>query len=139
MKAKLVCWVVMAIMMAACSGGRQSNSSELMQEEVRFEIYQIPDDLLASERELKLSELADSVWYVPLETKPECVLAEKFDHFRYKNHRFYVMDDYAKTVHVFPTRVSSCIASEVKDKGRRSFIGVISWWWTSILFTFSIC
>ena len=62
MKAKLVCWVVMAIMMAACSGGRQSNSSELMQEEVRFEIYQMPDDLLASERELKLSELADSVW-----------------------------------------------------------------------------
>ena len=96
-----VCLVMITIVMAACSGGRQSNSSELMQEEVRFEIYQIPDDLLASERELKLSELADSVWYVPLETKPECVLAEKFDHFRYKNHRFYVMDDYAKTVHVF--------------------------------------
>ena len=79
MKAKQVCLALMVIALAACSGGRQSNSSELMQEEVRFEIYQIPDDLLASERELKLSELADSVWYVPLETKPECVLAEKFD------------------------------------------------------------
>ena len=121
MKAKLVCWVVMAIMMAACSGGRQSNSSELMQEEVRFETYQMPDDLLASERELKLSGLADSVWYVPLETKPECVLAEKFDHFRYKNHRFYVMDDYAKTVHVFSDegKFLHCIGS--KGQGPKEF------------------
>ena len=70
MKVMNVCLVMITIVMAACSGGRQSNLSELMQEEVRFETYQMPDDLLASERELKLSELADSVWYVPLETKP---------------------------------------------------------------------
>ena len=101
MKAIHICLAMMAIALVACSGGSQSNSSELKKEEVQFETYQMPDDLLASERELKLSELADSVWYVPLETKPECVLAEKFDHFRYRNHRFYVMDDYSKTVHVF--------------------------------------
>ena len=101
MRAKYLCLVAMTIALVACSGGSQSNSSELKKEKVPFETYQVPDDLLASERELKLSELADSVWYVPLETKSECVLAEKFDHFRYRNHRFYGMDDYSKTVYVF--------------------------------------
>ena len=101
MKAKQICWVVMAIALAACSGGKQSYGDERKQEEGKFITYPMPDDLLASQRELKLSELADSVWYVPLETTPQCVLAEKFDHFRYKDSTFYVMDDYSKTVYVF--------------------------------------
>ena len=89
--------VAMAIALAACSEGKKPNASEAKGNEA----YRIPDDLLASKRELKLSELADSVWYVPLETTPQCILAEKFDHFRYKNNTFYIMDDYSRTVHVF--------------------------------------
>ena len=89
--------VAMAIALAACSEGKKPNASEAE----RNKAYRMPDDLLASKQDLKLSELADSVWYVPLETTPPCILAEKFDHFRYKNNTFYIMDDYSQTVHVF--------------------------------------
>ena len=85
MKAMHVCLVAMAIAFTACSEGKKPNASEAEQNEA----YRMPDDLLASKQELKLSELADSVWYVPLETTPSCILAEKFDHFRYKNNLFY--------------------------------------------------
>ena len=97
MKAMHVCFVAMAIAFTACSEERKPNASEVGGNEA----YRMPDDLLASKQELKLSELADSVWYVPLETTPPCILAEKFDHFRYKNNTFYIMDDYSQTVHVF--------------------------------------
>lgn len=84
MKAMHVCLVAMAIAFTACSEGKKPNASEAEQNEA----YRMPDDLLASQRELKLSELADSVWYVPLETTPQYVLAEKFDHFRYNDSTF---------------------------------------------------
>ena len=84
MKMIYMCLVVMAIAFTACSEGKKPNASEAE----RNKAYRMPDDLLASKRELKLSELADSVWYVPLETTPQCILAEKFDHFRYKNNTF---------------------------------------------------
>lgn len=96
-----VCWAMMAMAFVACSEGKKPDANEHEREEARFVTYRMPDDLLASEKELKLSELADSVWYVSLETTPQCVLAEKFDHFRYKDSTFYVMDDYSKTVYVF--------------------------------------
>lgn len=121
MKAIHVCWVVMAITLAACSGGRKPDANEHQREEARFVTYRMPDDLLAFEKELKLSELADSVWYVPLETSPQCVLAEKFDHFRYKDNTFYVMDDYAKTVYVFSDKGKflRCIGN--KGSGPKEF------------------
>ena len=128
MKAMHVCLVAMAIAFTACSEERKPNASEVEGNEA----YRMPDDLLASKQELKLSELADSVWYVPLETTPPCILAEKFDHFRYKNNTFYIMDDYSRTVHVFsdkgkflnrighkgggPSEFNCCLQMVVNDK-----------------------
>ena len=46
--------VAMAIALAACSEGKKPNASEAE----RNEAYRMPDDLLASKQDLKLSELA---------------------------------------------------------------------------------
>ena len=101
-KIRIFLWLFAIVcLFSACEGGKQKGSNKHRREESKFITYQMPDDLLATQKELTLSELADSVWYVPLETTTQCILAEKFDHFRYKDSTFYVMDDYSKTVYVF--------------------------------------
>ena len=39
-----------------------------------FLTFELPDYLMENDRSLKASSLADSIWYIPLETTPETLI-----------------------------------------------------------------
>lgn len=76
---------------------RESNLNE--KEELSG--FQLPVDLSISNRDIKVSEFADSVWYVPLETNDECLLSELNKDVKYVNGEFYIVDDKSTTIYRF--------------------------------------
>lgn len=66
-------FLCLAIVLCSCKG-KEAGMEESVEVEEMPVVIQISDALLHSQKEILLSELADSVSYIPLETKKECLL-----------------------------------------------------------------
>lgn len=70
---KIIILVCFAIGLFACKG-KETLSNESSEPEKRPVVISISDAILNPQEEIMLSELADSISYIPLETKKECLL-----------------------------------------------------------------
>lgn len=90
--------IFMVLFFCACDTNRQSEP-----EEPKFFSLQTPASLLEAQGGVRLSELADSVWYVPLETNDRSLLGDIMTEssFRYSGGRFYIFDKLQESIFVF--------------------------------------
>lgn len=90
-----------AILFVSC-GDNQSKPSKEESPKNYFELM-TPNSLSDACKELKLSELADSVWYIPLETNKDLLLGDigVQGSCKYVQNSFYIYDDQQGCIYVF--------------------------------------
>lgn len=77
MKQRNLFWIALAFILAACGGKQAEQKEQLHVAEVTEPLYPIVipfEDSIRVERDIKLSDLADSVVYIPLETDDDCLI-----------------------------------------------------------------
>ncbi len=96
-----VLFVIMTLFFCACTLQHKREAEEF--ENAEFFSLKTPASLLDIQKELKLSELADSVWYVPLETHDSILLGDLSGEgrIRYAGNKFYIYDGQQNVVHLF--------------------------------------
>ncbi len=87
-----------------------------------FLTFELPDYLMENDRSLKASSLADSIWYIPLETTPETLISDEITYLKYRNGYIYLMDDYVKTVFVFSDRGEFIRTIGKRGEGPKEFL-----------------
>ena len=94
-------FLLMAILLISC-GGKQTNSSNEKSEKTFFKLI-TPNSLTDACKEFKLSELADSVWYVPLETNKDLLLGDigAQGSCKFVQNSFYIYDGQQGGIYVF--------------------------------------
>lgn len=83
-------------MLGCTSSGKQGDANE----EAAFLSFQFPVDLLSCSKLLNISDLSDSVWYVPLETVDSSFLS-KISEIMYVDETFYIVDNRRKSIKTF--------------------------------------
>lgn len=101
-----------------------SSSPQTHREEVEFLHLKLPDDLLQTRQEIKLSDIADSVWYVPLETTMESLLGDlaKRNVVHFVNQQFYICDNHRNTVYRFSSDGKFLNRIGRKGQGQKEFL-----------------
>lgn len=104
---------VFVLSLYACSFNHQSE-----QEESKFFTLRTPASLLDIQKELKLSELSDSVWYIPLETNDSSLLGNIFleGSIQYVSGKFYIYDGQQNTIYVFSS--NGKFLNKISKKGQ---------------------
>ncbi|MGR4859740.1 6-bladed beta-propeller [Bacteroides pyogenes] len=69
-----VLFILITILLVSCENKQTKNSNEKSKK--AFVELVTPNSLVDEYKELKLSRLADSVWYVPLETNKDLLLGD---------------------------------------------------------------
>lgn len=107
-------WALFLILMSCTTEEKTSKADS-------FLTFEMPEYLMGNNLNLKASTLADSIWYVPLQTSSKSLITDKIEHLKYKNGYFYLMDDYAKTIFVFSDKGKFIRTISNKGEGPKEF------------------
>lgn len=112
-----VLFVFIAVLLVSCGSNQTKGSKDKEELKRTFLELTLPNSLAGACRELKLSELADSVWYVPLETNEDLLLGDIGNEgsCRYVQNSFYIFDGQQGSIYVY--------SSEGKFQNRIGKIG----------------
>lgn len=91
-------FLIFILLFCACSSNRKNK-----QKESQLFSLRTPVSLLDVQKELKLSELADSVWYIPLETNEQSLLGNLSleGSVQYVGGKYYIYDGQQNSIYVF--------------------------------------
>ena len=96
-----VLFILMSILLVSCESKQTKSSKE--ESKNSFVELKTPNSLVDACKDLKLSELADSVWYVPLETNKDLLLGDigTEGSCKYVQSSFYIFDGQQGCIYVF--------------------------------------
>ncbi|WP_212126092.1 6-bladed beta-propeller [Bacteroides pyogenes] len=96
-----VLFILITILLVSCENKQTKNSNEKSKK--AFVELVTPNSLVDEYKELKLSRLADSVWYVPLETNKDLLLGDigTQGSCKYVQNSFYIYDGQQGCIYVF--------------------------------------